>query len=166
MKKVLAIILCIGMCLALAACGGGGSADDEDASSVLEAPKGKLEISVVTAERATDIQGRDSVLVIYKVVNNIENRVTSYREGLNVTVKQGDEMLFVLTTDDPRYDSSSYEKKLAYGEEVEVAVCYGLANETDDITFTLTPRTGEDKSDVVIKKTIAEIDQAKADASK
>lgn len=148
MKKLLAMVVCLVMCLSFVACSG---KEEGPVNSVVppdEKTTGSVSIEIISAKLVKDTQDKDAVVVEYKFKNETQKDL-AFKFSTKVTIKQGAETLKnAIVTPSDTFDSGTATKYAKPKEEVKVQVAYSVVDTKTPLDITVKPSQGENKTEV------------------
>lgn len=145
-KKILAIIMTLGLALGMVACGGEELPPEEQIAA--NATTGSVEVEVVKVDVTKDNSGADAAVVTFKFVNNT-NKARQFKTSTSTTVKQGETKLAaaVITVGDV-YKEAVATKSVEEGGTLDVQMCYILSDTTTPLSVTCNILSGENKATI------------------
>jgi len=148
MKKVLALILCLVVCLSFVACGDEEGTSGTSSVSPTEKTVGSISVEILSAKVVKDTQNNDAVIVEYKFKNDTQKDL-GFKFATKVVIKQGDQILKnAVVTPSDTFDSGTATKYIKPGEETIAQAAYSLVDTTTPLDVSVTPIHGEDKTEI------------------
>ena len=161
MKKLLAIVLVVGMIMSLAACSVSESASSSSNTSAKTESKadakteskadskateskaaaeakdsGKLSdnnVAIESARLSQDYKKKPVIVVKYKFTNNGEKTTSFAAAIMGKAFQDGVELETAIIGDDKQYNAANYMKEIKKGASLEVECVYSLTNQKSKV---------------------------------
>ena len=165
MKRLLALILALCLCFALAACGGTpeSEAPATDApgteAPVTEAPETEqpeapsaaatleeYDVEIKSAALGEDYEGNPAIMITFSWTNNSEETVMPMVAVVTRAFQGGVGLDSAIIIGNDNYDGDAYSTEVRPGTTIVVQVAYALRDETSPVEFVIEKFLGTDGS--------------------